>query len=129
MANQLQLSLGVLLRPAALKRGRMPAERGPRIAERELAVLFSRERVQLLGICEDPPRLWQERLTEGGGLATVSASVQHALAERLLEAGDTARHGRLRDVQGLGGTGECARLSRGGETAQLPQRPFHAISV
>src|SRR5690606_19178197 len=85
VANQSQLGFGVLLRPAALKRGRVPAERSPSVAEGQLAMLFSRKRVQLLGICEDPPGLRQESLAEGGGLATVPAAVQHALAERLFQ--------------------------------------------
>jgi hypothetical protein len=64
--------------------------------------------------------------TETGGHGPLRGSIEQAHTERLLELGDSARQGRLRQAERFGGGYERPVLRQGGDksdTAEVSNRP------
>lgn len=121
MANQLQIKLGLVLRPTTLQRCGMPTERRPGIPKPQYAMSSADELGEPVSLSQQASGRRQQRLPGAGQFAATRDAAQNSITNTALQPGDGAGNRSLRDMQLGGRVRERARFGGSHEEAQLPQ--------
>ena len=88
--------------------------------DHDLALVFDMHepRDRLVVECDNPSRIAQKLLARGRQLHPAPRPVEQRFAQNLFQPLDLHRHGRLRQVQHMCGTGDAAEIGNGDQGAQ-----------
>ena len=107
----------------------MLAHRRPGVPDAQPGVATTRLAREVVDLGEHPAGVRQHPLARRGEDELPAGAPQQPHPERVLQAGERARHGRLRDAELGGGTGEAPGVDDRGERTEMTELDVHAFSV